>query len=197
MKYKVGDKVRVRRDLKNDVGYGSRHTVKEMMDYKGNVVTISEVRTNCYWIEEDKKAWDWTDEMLEGLVEDELTAEEAIRLRAKMCVNNSCNECRSGKRNNGEGINCCEFSQKYTERVIEILKQFKKDHEKKEVETELVDVIRIIEDTGDIKRCVHEERTDVEVIEIYAEAERVLKDWCKDHGGKFFAMVESRCVVKE
>ena len=58
MRYKVGDKVRVRRDLKNDVGYGSRHTVKEMMDYKGNVVTISEVRKNCYWIEEDEKALD-------------------------------------------------------------------------------------------------------------------------------------------
>ena len=111
MKYKVGDRVRVRRDLKNDVSYGSRYTVEKMMDYKGNVVTISEVRQNYYKIEEDEEGWDWTDEMFEGLVDDELTVEEAIRLRAKMCVNNSCNECRSGKRNNGEGINCCEFSQ--------------------------------------------------------------------------------------
>lgn len=197
MKYKVGDRVRVRRDLQIGTPYGDWLFSSGMNDYKGKVVTISGTYPNKYRVREDKERWVWTDEMLEGLVEDELTAEEAIRLRAKMCVNNSCNECRSGKRNNGEGINCCEFSQKYPERVIEILKQFKKDHEKKEVETELVDVIRIIEDTGDIKRCVHEERTDVEVIEIYAEAERVLKDWCKDHGGKFFAMVESRCVVKE
>ena len=76
MKYKFGDKVRVRRDLKNDVSYGSWCTVEEMMDYKGNAVTISEVHPNFYRIEEYEGGWDWTDEMFEGLVEDELTAEE-------------------------------------------------------------------------------------------------------------------------
>ena len=203
MKYKVGDRVRVRSDLKNDVGYGSRHTVKEMMDYKGNVVTISEVHTNCYWIEEDKKAWDWTDEMLEGLAEGELTAEEAIRLRAEMCANNYCNECRSSKRNNGEGIDCCEFSQKYPEQVIEILKQWKKEHEKKEVEkkeveTEFACIVRAIEDLGDSKRCVYEEDLAGVKGETFRMAmERVLKEYCKEHEGKFFAVYEEICRVKE
>ena len=51
--------------------------------------------------------------------------------------------------------------------------------------------------TGDIMRCVHEERIDVEFVKISADIKRVLKDWCKDHDGEFFAVLESRCVVKE
>lgn len=52
------------------------------MDYKGSVVTISEVGQTCYQIEGDEEGWSWTDEMFEGLVEEELTAEEAIRIQA-------------------------------------------------------------------------------------------------------------------
>ena len=94
-------------------------------------------------------------------------------------------------------MSCQNFRRDKPEEVLEILKQWKKDHEKKEVEVEFVDVIRIIEDTGDINRCVHEERIDVEFVKISADIKRVLKDWCKDHDGEFFAVLESRCVVKE
>lgn len=196
MKYKVGDKVRVRRDLKNDVSYGSQCTVEEMMDYKGNVVTISEVGQTCYQIEGDEEGWSWTDEMFEGLVEEELTAEEAIRLRAEMCANTYCNACRSGKSNNGEGIDCCEFSQKYPGRVIEILKQWKKDHEKKEIETESVGIVRVIEDTGFRRKCVYEEELAERENPMDAK-ERVLKEYCQKHDGKFFTVFESVCRVKE
>ena len=44
---------------------------------------------------------------------------------------------------------------------------------------------------------MHEERIDVEFVKISADIKRVLKDWCKDHDGEFFAVLESRCVVKE
>mgnify|MGYP004532013257 CR=1 FL=1 len=192
MKYKVGDKVRVRRDLKNTVLYGGLYAVDEML--KKKIVTITSVHDDYYKVAEDD--YKWTDEMLEGLVEDELTAEEAIRLRVKMCVNNSCNECRFGKRNNGEGINCCEFSQKYPERVIEILKQFKKDHEKKPIEMESVGIVRVIEGTGDIKKCVYEEELTERENPMDAK-ERVLKEYCQKHAGKFFTVFESICRVKE
>lgn len=196
MKYKAGDKVRVRSDLKNDVSYGSQCTVEEMMDYKGSVVTISEVGQTCYQIEGDEEGWSWTDEMFEGLVEEELTAEEAIRLRAEMCANTYCNACRSGKSNNGEGIDCCEFSQKYPGRVIEILKQWKKDHEKKEIETESVGIVRVIEDTGFRRKCVYEEELAERENPMDAK-ERVLKEYCQKHDGKFFTVFESVCRVKE
>lgn len=74
--------------------------------------------------------------MFEGLAEDELTAEEAIRLKCKMCESISCSECKFSRLNNGENLFCNKFLEKYTEQVVEILKQWKKDHEKKEIETE-------------------------------------------------------------
>lgn len=196
MKYKIGDKVKVRSDLKNDVSYGSQCTVEEMMDYKGNVVTISEVAQTRYQIEENEEEWSWTDEMFEGLVEDELTAEEAIILRSEMCCNTSCCNCKLSGRNSGTGISCNEFSKKYPERVIEILKQFKKDHEKKEIEMESVGIVRVIESTGDIKKCVYEEELTERENPMDAK-ERVLKEYCQKHDGKFFTVFESICRVKE
>ena len=197
MKYKVGDKVRVVSILKAGEKYGDKKFTKGMEKYRGEVVTISKVYCNRYCIKEDYEGWYWTDEMFEGLAEDELAAEEAIKIQAEMCRDTVCSTCKLSINNNDMDITCSEYCIKYPERVAEILKQWKKDHKKKEVEVEFVDVIRIIEDTGDIKRCVHEERTDVGFMKVNAEIERILKDWCKDHDGNFFAVMESRCAVKE
>ena len=80
MKYKVGDKVRVREDLNIDEMYGALDVVDEML--KKKIVTIKSVHNGYYKIVEDD--YQWIDEMFEGLVEDELTAEEAIRIHAEM-----------------------------------------------------------------------------------------------------------------
>ena len=197
MKYKVGDKVRVISILKAGEKYGDKKFTKCMEKYRGEVVTISKVYCNRYCIKEDYEGWYWTDEMFEGLVEDELTAEEAIKIQAEMCTSIACKDCAINKIRCDSRYGCAEFRLKNPDKVLEIIKQWKKDHEKKEVEVEIVDVIRIIEDTGNLKRCVHEEKTDVVFSEINAEIKRVLKDWCKDHDGNFFAVMESRCVVKE
>ena len=63
MKYKVGDKVRVREDLAADNWYGNEIVVSGMTCLKGKIVTISKVRYDKYEIEEDNKIWWWTDEM--------------------------------------------------------------------------------------------------------------------------------------
>lgn len=186
MKYKVGDKVRVRRDLKNDVSYGSRYTVEEMTDYKGNVVTISEVRPNCYWIEGDEEGWDWTDEMFEGLVDDELTAEEAIRIQAEMC-STPCGKCPIGKENGT--YDCVTFRAEHPDEVLEILKQWKKEHEKKEVEVTQKIYCLVVDEE---RKVVHEEEIDNS-----DSCMDVLKNYCENHDGKFFSLMEFRYEVKQ
>lgn len=183
------EEVIVRSDLKNDVSYGSKCTVEEMMDYKGNVVTISEVGQTCYQIEEDEEGWSWTDEMFDGLVEDELTAEEAIMLRSEMCVNTSCCDCKLSNHNNGTGTSCNEFSKKYPERVIEILKQQKKEHEKKEVEVTQKIYCLVMDEE---RKVVHEEE-----IGNSDSCMDVLKNYCGNHDGKFFSLMEFRYEVKQ
>ena len=69
MKYKVGDKVKIRTDLRTDTKYGTTQVVDEMCTLCGQVVTIKEIyaKDQSYFIEEDN-GWFWTDEMFEGLI---------------------------------------------------------------------------------------------------------------------------------
>lgn len=77
MKYKVGDKVRVREDLSTKDAYDGCGFVPEMKLFLGETVTIHEVYedVNRYEIKEDHVAWNWTDEMFESL-ESENPADE-------------------------------------------------------------------------------------------------------------------------
>lgn len=65
MKYKVGDKVRIREDLSEDMLHGELYAIDQMLDYRGKVVTIKDVCKYCYLIKEDHGEWAWTDEMFE------------------------------------------------------------------------------------------------------------------------------------
>ena len=78
LKYKVGDRVRIKsidwynenKDEYGQVDCGSRFFFAEMSDWCGKIATIKEIcKTNCYRLEECYL--DWTDEMIEGLVEEE------------------------------------------------------------------------------------------------------------------------------
>lgn len=191
MKYKVGDKVRVRSDLKNTVLYGGLYAVDEML--KKKIVTITSVHDDYYKVVEDD--YKWTDGMLEGLVEDELTAEEAIILRGEMCEGRSCSRCKLSAYNNGTGITCNELAVKHPERYIEVLKQYKKDHEKKPIETEFALYVQIIEvDTHILK---HEEKVETDIRSMDVQKAEILKKYCSEHDGKYYAISERRCVVKE
>jgi len=187
MKYKVGDKVRVRSDLKERMGYGCQRFTDAMKKQMGKIVTISNVVDDrYYYIKEDN--YNWTDEMLEP-VEEELTAEEAIRLRGEMCEGRSCSHCKLSAYNNGTGITCNELAVKHPERYIEVLKQYKKDHEKKEIEVVKKTCCLVIDEK---RTVVHEEE-----IDNHDSCEEVLKRYCEEHDGKFFAICESRYAVKE
>lgn len=71
MKYKVGDKVRVKTDLVVDKTYGGVCFVKNMAHWRGHIVTISRIGDYFYKIEENLYPFDynWTDEMFEDVVE--------------------------------------------------------------------------------------------------------------------------------
>lgn len=193
MKYKVGDKVRVRRDLEDGETYGGWDALEDMVKMRGEIVTIRRVRSSAYELEE--KGLMWTDEMFEGLVEDELTAEEATKILGEICCENKCyNGCPIGKARGK--MSCHFFRRDKPKEVIEILKQWKKDHEEKPIDMESVGIVRVIEDTGDIKKCVYEEELTERENPMDAK-ERVLKEYCQKHAGKFFTVFESICRVKE
>ena len=66
MKYKIGDKVKVRNDLVVNKKYGSQTFVPTMAKFTGEQI-IKEVYTQGYTIKADKNLWQylWTDEMFE------------------------------------------------------------------------------------------------------------------------------------
>lgn len=188
MKYEVGDKVRVKENLPL---YMKAHCVStfspETLKYNGMIVTVSEVKKDQYKIEEDNGFYDWYEDMLEPV--EEMSAEEALKTYTEFCSEHSCNDCPIQKLDTT--YYCPDIRKEYPEDVVKVLKQWKADHEKKPIETEFIYIVRIIED----KQCVHEEEI---VGESEDEAqERVLKKYCEDHEGKFYAVAERICRVKE
>ena len=69
MKFKVGDKVRVRKDLEVSKDYGNCGVVKDMKEYRGKEFIIDKVWRNCYMLKDID--YYWTDEMLEPIEEGE------------------------------------------------------------------------------------------------------------------------------
>lgn len=65
MKYRVGDKVRVRNDLETLQFYGDDFFTSSMERFKGQIVTIIGVGKNKYFIKEDESRCYWTEEMFE------------------------------------------------------------------------------------------------------------------------------------
>ena len=74
MKYKVGDKVRVRDDIEVYREYKMEDSKElawinpEMLKFKGEILTITEINQyGKYSVKEDNELWSWTDEMFSGL----------------------------------------------------------------------------------------------------------------------------------
>ena len=194
MKYKVGDKVRVRRDLKAYEIYGSNMLTKSMEKFVGKTVTISGVGITSYTIEEMEVAY-WTDEMFEPV--EEMSAIEALEILSEICMKQfTCFrcpiQCIDGQKT------CVGIRRENATEVVKVLEQWKADHEKKEVETEFVNIVLVIEDLGYTKKCVYEKDvTGVKDETFKMSMKRVLKEYCKEHEGKFFTVYEEICRVKE
>lgn len=65
MKFKVGDLVRVRDDLKINKQYGKQSFIDEMRHFKGKITTIIKVFSDGTYLIKYCDWWNWTDEMLE------------------------------------------------------------------------------------------------------------------------------------
>ena len=71
MKYKTGDRVKIREDLIEDEEYGGHYFVSRMEPWRGKTVTIVHCGKYDYLLE-GCAGFLWTDEMIEGLaVEDD------------------------------------------------------------------------------------------------------------------------------
>lgn len=71
MKYKIGDKVKVRTDLVKDNWYGHHVYVSAMDNIKGEQ-TIREIRNDGYLLYGDCGNYRWTDEMFEDMEENKM-----------------------------------------------------------------------------------------------------------------------------
>ena len=188
MKYKVGDKVRVRSDLKENTRYGGEIFARDMAEYLGKTVEITKVLDDVYCIKGTEREWRWTDEMFEP-VEEELTAEEAIKVLADMCTR-ECKNCELGKLVKESRYSfCSDYRRAYPDKVVEILKQWKKDHEKKEVEVTQKIYCLVVDEEREV---AHEEE-----IGNSDSCMDVLKNYCENHDGKFFSLMEFRYEVKQ
>ena len=79
MKYKVGDKVRIRKDLKAD-WYGGCSATPFMAEHAGEFVTVKSYVGHCpnrFLIKERlagcSTGWHWSEEMMEGLADEPAT----------------------------------------------------------------------------------------------------------------------------
>ena len=192
MKYKVGNKVKIRSDLKEFESYGGYYFIPNMVAYRGEEAIITKVNSSSYFIDIDKVGWKWTDEMFESV--EEMSAVEAIQIFGEFCVNTPCLDCAISKLDVEH--TCQEIRKDFPKETLEVLKQWKTSHEKKPIETEFFNIVRVIEDVNGTKRCVYEER--VKCDENFTGAQiRVLKEYCEKHNGRFFTVPERVCQVKE
>lgn len=190
MKYRAGDRVRVRSDLKACKQYGSNIATSSMEGLAGKIVTISRVGYAHYLVE--GMNCNWTDEMLEPV--EEMSAEEAILTFGEVCKDANCWHCPIKEIDREHS--CTDIKISHPEEVVKILKQWKADHEKKPIETEFIWYLLVVEEKTHIVKYekplkIERERTTDE------QKEELLREWCSEHDGKYYVTTERRCVVKE
>lgn len=183
MKYKIGDKVRV---IKATSGcMGAEGSIGVVTDKKSTNGLLD--YSDGFNIElKNGKIWRIGFESVCEPVEEELTAEEAIKIQAEMC-SVPCRKCPISKERGA--YECRTFRAEHPDKVLEILKQRKKEHEKKEVEVTQKIYCLVMDEE---RKIVHEEE-----IGNSDSCMDVLKNYCENHDGKFFSLMEFRYEVKQ
>ena len=77
MKFKVGDRVRIRKDLKAGDNY-KIHVNTAMEKYAGKIMTVDRIGQSVYHFKEDCGAWNWSEDTIEGFAKP--TREELLKM---------------------------------------------------------------------------------------------------------------------
>lgn len=152
MKFKIGDKVRIKKDLSQCKFWGSTYT----NEYVGKEATVTETYDNgLIQLDIDDGEWNWSEGVLE-LIEDSekkmrridyvLNAKDPIKvLVEEFDLGLDCCECHYDDECDGISVNCNDGFIKYLEQEIEVNESDLKDseiyekvEEKKEVENDPV-----------------------------------------------------------
>lgn len=148
---------------------------------------------------EEYKHITWSDDKgnteFSDLIIPELSAEEVLRICNVLCDGTECEECLMRD-------NCFREFKTDFKKVVEICEKWKVDHEKKEPEVEWVNLCKILEVQGVIKKRVQEEEiTGLDGTDLYSavedKAQEILKKYISEHGGNYIAVVERVCRVKK
>ena len=125
---------------------------------------------------------------------EEMGAEETIRTFGELCNITVYENCPI-RQTEKEAVPCNELRRKHPKAIAEILKQWKAEHEKKPVETEMAWYIQIVDASNHL--LVHEERISMDCNTTADEKKKeILQKWCSEHQGEFYAVSERRCVVR-
>lgn len=189
MRYKAGDKVRVRKNLVVGNVYGGVLFDEKKCSWLGKIVEISEVYT-CYYRTRNCPSFVWTDDMLEPITD--LTTSEVVAFGQVMCNSERlCSSCPVMKiRCKYSYCSCFDVKLEHTDEYVEaVTKWVVGDAGKKEIETECCAYAIIKDHDGHI---VYEER-----IRHGDSFSNVLKRYCEEHEGTYYAVKELRAVVKE
>lgn len=149
MRYKVGDRVRVRKDLADGDIYGGRIFTGHMYTLLGKIVRISEVYADCYSI----------DDMFEPITK--LTAAEVVMFAQEMCDSmTGCLSCPVHEIKSNHSCDLCqEVKRKYADEYVEaVTKWVAGDAGKKEISIEKCSYL-VIMDTD--RNIVYEEQLKV------------------------------------
>ena len=190
---KVGDKVKIKENLIVGKIYGGLYLHEGAGRHIGEETIVTKVEREHYRLAVDNSSRIWTEEMLEPV--EEMSAEEFAKIIGNICeVHNECKECPF---RDVDGEDYCVIRMgKNADKTLKIAKQWKVDHEKKPIETEWVWYVKIIE--SDTHLLKHEEILEHDFsIPMDHKKEEILKKYCSEHEGKYYAIDERRCVVKE
>lgn len=98
MERQVGDKVKIKEDLKLGEFYGEYEYDNRKDEFKGQITTITEDNGDNYDLDIDAGKWCWTDEMLEDIVEQ----------KENNCYNSNCQYMNSDNKCDINSINSCK-----------------------------------------------------------------------------------------
>ena len=149
MKYKVGDRVRVRKDLKPGNFYGKDYYISSMDKFKGEKCVITEIWDQSYQIN-DFGYW-WSEEMFES-VDDEKVLEYALEKlgMTKEELANEEEDIRFIDNNFKEKNRYLQYCDKFNSQCEGCkIKKFK-DKDKKHVVPNCRDIYKYLKEKGEI-----------------------------------------------